>query len=53
MHSIDRHRKAIAHANDRTLEKFGVHGPYQPGSEAHAFWLERYDIFIRVDILYG
>lgn len=43
MHSVDRHKDSVAEANSRTFDRFGVYGPYKPGTEQHSFWLSVYD----------
>jgi hypothetical protein len=45
--SVDHHKKAIAHANYVTHPRFKKHGPYEPGSREHKFWLTHYDEAIR------
>lgn len=47
MYPVDRHRKAVEWANECTYSKFKVHSPYEPGTEANAFWLNAYDAYIR------
>jgi hypothetical protein len=48
MHVMDRHTKACAFARQATIEKFGADSvPCKPGTEAHKFWLSKYDEFIR------
>lgn len=44
MHSIDRHKKAVAFANAKTFERFSAHGPYTPDTPEHDFWLRQFDI---------
>lgn len=43
MHPVDIHKAAIAAANAATFAKFGMHGPYTPGTEEHTFWLSILD----------
>lgn len=43
---MQRHQEAVAFANRRTFEKFGVHGPYEPGSGEHQYWLIAFDNFM-------
>ena len=45
MHVGDIHRKAVARANAETFAEFKVHGPYEPGSKEHEYWLRMYDIW--------
>lgn len=46
MKAIDRHNNAVAASNAETYQRFGVHGPYEPNSEEHLFWLACYDAYI-------
>lgn len=43
MKIVNRHTRACITASSATFEEFGSHGPFQPESEEHAFWLLRYD----------
>lgn len=47
MHPTDRYKEAVRQANDATIRKFNVHGPYTPGTPEHAFWLEAFDVAMR------
>jgi len=51
MHPTDRYKEAVRQANDATIRKFDVHGPYTPGTPEHAFWLEAFDIAMRTRIV--
>lgn len=46
--AVDDHIRAVAYANRETVSRFKVYGPYEVGSKEHAFWLSRYDDFIKV-----
>lgn len=52
MHPIDRHVAAIAFANKELVKMFGSID-YEIDSEAHEFWLKKYDEFIAKDLLTG
>ena len=43
MHILDKHLGAMAEANRLTHIKFNAHGPYEPDSDEHTYWLEQYD----------
>lgn len=45
MHLIDAYQKAVVKANQATVEKFNVNGPYEPNSECHKFWIKEFDYF--------
>jgi hypothetical protein len=48
MHPVDKHTKACAFARQATVNKFGANSvPCTPGTEAHAFWLAKYDEFMK------
>lgn len=45
MHKVDSYRQAVEIANERTFSMFKIYGPYEPGTEAHIFWLKIFDKF--------
>lgn len=40
---VDIYQAAVKYANNKTYEKFLIHGPYTPGSKEHDFWLKALD----------
>jgi hypothetical protein len=51
MGATDWYKAAVKFANEQTVEKFSVHGPYEIGSECHKFWLEQMDYEMKRQII--
>ena len=43
MNPIEIYKACVAAANAETVKQFGEHGPYEPGTEQHTFWLAAFD----------